>query len=208
MPALFDTGTLELLRRRDPRVENLALKHYPPVLCPHVAGEYIHSQLQAQVSKASILQARTFVAAFEALIPTTRTADHYAELRTKLAVAGTILPDPYCWIAAHAVEHGLPLVTTDRIFRQVPGIKVHLILMKRRLANLAPALAGKVVEATTPKVKAAGEVRPKLPGRSRNGSKPHSASAVVFFALYLAQDCLAESSALLENLGGMACGFY
>ena len=179
MPALFDTGALELLRRRDPRLENLALKNYPPVLCPHVAGEYIHSQLQARVSPAAIVLARTFLAAFETLTPTTRTADHYAELRDRLIARDIILPDPYCWIAAHAIEHRLPLVTTDRAFRQLPGLKVHLIVVKKRRTRASPA--------TDP-----------------NGK---SGAALGLLALYLAQDYLAESSALLENLGNAAGAF-
>jgi predicted nucleic acid-binding protein len=127
VPALLDTGALELLRRRDLRVENLVLKHYPPVLCPHVAGEYIHCQLKARVSKAAMVQARTFVAAFEVLAPTARTADVYADLCDRLAARHIILSDAAYWIAAHALEHRLPLVSTDRGFRQVPGLKLHLL---------------------------------------------------------------------------------
>jgi tRNA(fMet)-specific endonuclease VapC len=127
VPVLLDTGALELLRRRDLRVEALALKHYPPVLCPHVAGEYIHGQLQAKISQPAVLQARTFVAAFEVLSPTARTADIYADLRERLAKRDIALGDTVLWIATHALEHRLPLLTTDRGFRQVPGLKVHLV---------------------------------------------------------------------------------
>ena len=127
MPTLLDTGALELLRRRDVRVENLVLKHYPPVLCPHVAGEYIHCQLKSRVSKAAIIQARTFVAAFEVLTPTTRTADVYADLCEHLATRHIALCDSAYWVAAHALEHSLPLLSTDRNFRQVPDLKLHLL---------------------------------------------------------------------------------
>jgi predicted nucleic acid-binding protein len=127
VPALLDTGALELLRRRDLRVESLVLKHYPPVLCPHVAGEYIHCQLKARVSAAAMVQARTYVAAFEVLSPSTRTADVYADLCDQLAARDITLSDPACWIAAHALELRLPLLTTDRGFRQVPGLKLHLL---------------------------------------------------------------------------------
>ncbi len=127
MPALLDTGALELLRRRDLRVESLVLRHYPPVLCPHVAGEYIYSLLQARVSKAAIIQARTFVAAFEELTPSARTADYYADLCEELAARDTALADVSCWIAAHALEHRLPLLSTDRGFRLVPGLQLHVL---------------------------------------------------------------------------------
>lgn len=127
MPALLDTGALELLRRRDQRVESLVLKNYPPVLCPHVTGEYIHYQLKARVSDAAVLQARTFTAAFEVLPLSTRTADVYADLCHALAARDVILSEPAYWIAAQALEHGLPLLTTDRSFRLVPNLKVHVL---------------------------------------------------------------------------------
>ncbi|MDI1318816.1 MAG: hypothetical protein PSW75_01305 [bacterium] len=202
MPVLLDTGALERLRRRDLRVENLALKHYPPVLCPHVAGEYIHWQLQAKVSKAAILRTRTYVAAFETLSPTTHTADYYAELRAALLDRGVVMPEPYCWIAAHALEHGIPLVTTDGTFRQLPGIKVHLIRLKQRAAAPVGSDAGG---------KAIGQMRaPKMvTGSKARWNPPNgSASALTLFTLYLAQDCLAESSVLLQSLSEAASGCY
>jgi len=127
VPALLDTGALELLRRRDQRVESLALKHYPPVLCPHVTGEFIHGQLKARVSPAAVLQARTYVAAFEVLTLSTRTADIYADLCHTLTVRDITLTDSVYWIAAHALEHDLPLLTTDRSFRRVPDLVVHVL---------------------------------------------------------------------------------
>ncbi|MDI1249911.1 MAG: PIN domain-containing protein [Lacunisphaera sp.] len=127
MPALLDTGVLELLRRRDLRVESLVLKHYPPVLCPHVTGEYLHCQLKARVSPTAALQARTYVAAFEVLTVSSRTAEVYADLCHALTTRDITLAPAVCWIAAHALEHDLPLLTTDRSFRQVPGLQVRVL---------------------------------------------------------------------------------
>ncbi len=135
MAVLLDTGALELLRRRDLRVETLVLQHYPPVLCPHVAGEYVHCQLTVGVSRAAISQARTYVAAFEVLSASNRTADIYAELCATLATRQATVSDPACWIAAHALEHHLLLLTTDRSFRQVPYLQLHLL--RPRLSRAA-----------------------------------------------------------------------
>lgn len=132
MPALFDTGALELLRRRNPRVESLALKHYPPVVCPQVAGEYLHAQFHTQVPEPALVAARLFLAPFEMLALTTRTPDLCAQLRAQLQVEGIMLSDAVCWISAHALEHDLPVVTTDRSFRHVPGLQVRLINPPRR----------------------------------------------------------------------------
>ncbi len=127
MPALFDTGVLELLRRRHRRVETIALKHYPPVLCPQVVGEFLYGQFQNNVSETAMMAARLYLAPFELLTPTDRTPDLWAQLRAGLDAEGMRVPDGVCWIAAHACEHGLPVVTTDRSFRRLPGLQVILI---------------------------------------------------------------------------------
>jgi predicted nucleic acid-binding protein len=133
VPALFDTGALELLRRRSRRVEALAVKHFPPVVCSHVVSEYLYGQLHAKVPESSLLAARLYLAPFEKLIPTDRTPDLCAQLRANLHARDLVVPDPVCWIAAHAMEHGLPVVTTDRNFRLLPELQVHLVTVPRDL---------------------------------------------------------------------------
>jgi tRNA(fMet)-specific endonuclease VapC len=128
VPALLDTGALELLRRRDRRVETLALRHYPPLICPHVAGEFLYGQRHAKVSAPALAEVRAFLASFELLTVTTLTAETYARLRADLSAKGITLPDPDYWIAAHALAENLPLITTDRDFRHMPDLNVHTIL--------------------------------------------------------------------------------
>jgi predicted nucleic acid-binding protein len=140
VPALFDTGALELLRRRSRRVEALAVKHYPPVVCSHVLDEYLYGQLHAKVPESALLAARLYLAPFEMLIPSGHTPDLCAQLRAGLHARDLALPDRVCWIAAHALEHQLPVVTTDRNFRLVPELQVHLVTVpKDLLLDGAPA---------------------------------------------------------------------
>jgi predicted nucleic acid-binding protein len=127
VPALFDTGALELLRRRHRRVEILAAKHYPPVVCPHVVSEYLFGQFQAGVSEPALVATRVFLAPFEVLASSAHTPDLCAELRARVQASGANVSDAVGWIAAHALEHGLPVVTTDPSFRRVPGLQVHLV---------------------------------------------------------------------------------
>ncbi len=58
------------------------------------------------------------------LLPTDATADAYARLKHALAVAGALIPENDIWIAAHALEQGLPLITRDAHFARVPGLTV------------------------------------------------------------------------------------
>jgi predicted nucleic acid-binding protein len=135
-----------LLRRRHRRAELLAEKHYPPVVCPHVVSEYLFAQFQARVTPPALLAARLFVAPFEVLPPSPRTPDLCAELRARLQEAAAPVPEAIIWIAAHALEHDLAVATTDRNFRRVPGLKLHLLNLP--LANAQekrrPALAGRL----------------------------------------------------------------
>lgn len=133
MPALFDTGALELLRRRNRRIESLALKLYPPVVCSHVVGEYLYAQFQAQATEGAMIAARVFLAPFEMLVETSLTPDLCAQVRARLLRDGAPASDPTCWIAAHALEHQMPVVTTDRNFRRVAGLQVHVVTVPKDL---------------------------------------------------------------------------
>jgi predicted nucleic acid-binding protein len=137
VPALFDTGALELLRRRSRRVEALALKHFPPVVCSHVVDEFLYGQFHAKVPEAALLAARIYLAPFEMLVPTSLTPDLCAQLRAGLHAREVFVPEPVCWIAAFAKEQGLPVVTTDRTFRLLPGLKIHLVTLPKDLAGPA-----------------------------------------------------------------------
>lgn len=48
----------------------------------------------------------------------------YAQILSELRAAGTPIPTNDIWIAATAFEHGLPLLTLDRHFAQVPGLRL------------------------------------------------------------------------------------
>jgi predicted nucleic acid-binding protein len=130
VPILVDTGAVERLRRRDRRTETLAVRHYPPVICPHVVGEFLFGQAHAKVSATAFQEAREFLDSFEILQPDADTAAIYGRLRAQLLASGIQLPDPDYWIAAHAIENRLPLLTTDRDFRHISDLAVHYVPVK------------------------------------------------------------------------------
>lgn len=51
-------------------------------------------------------------------------AVQYGRLKDLLARAGTPIPENDLWLAAVALEHGLPLATRDEHFSRVPGLTV------------------------------------------------------------------------------------
>ncbi len=124
---LLDTGALELIRRRSREVETLVVRHFPPLICSHVAAEFLYGQILANVSSQALLQAQEFLDSFEMLCPGKATTAIYARLRASLKAAGHVLPDPDYWIAAHALEEHVPLISTDRHFSRIPDLDLHLI---------------------------------------------------------------------------------
>ncbi|MBW2030002.1 MAG: type II toxin-antitoxin system VapC family toxin [Deltaproteobacteria bacterium] len=50
------------------------------------------------------------------------TADRYARIAAGLKTQGTPIPTNDIWIAAHAMEHGAELVTSDCHFEEIAGL--------------------------------------------------------------------------------------
>jgi predicted nucleic acid-binding protein len=75
----------------------------------------------------AISEAQQFLSSFECLSPGEMTSHIYGRFRAGLQKMGVKLPDPDYWIAAHAVENSLPLITTDSHFNQIPGLQRYLI---------------------------------------------------------------------------------
>jgi tRNA(fMet)-specific endonuclease VapC len=61
--------------------------------------------------------------AFDVLAVDEVTAHAYAELRVALKRAGRPIPANDVWIAAIALQHGLPVLTRDEHFDAVPGLE-------------------------------------------------------------------------------------
>lgn len=127
MAILVDTGALELLRRETAAMVKLAIRFYPPVICSHVAAEFLYGQALAKVPAPAMMEAREFLESFEILAPSLRTASIYARLRAHLKLQGVTIPDPDYWIAAHAIEEHIPLASTDKHFASIPEISIHLL---------------------------------------------------------------------------------
>lgn len=132
MALLVDTGPLELLRRRDRRVETLALQCYPPVLPVPVVGEFLYGQMLAGVAPEALTRSEEFLDGFEVLSPGAATARIYARLRSEAKRSGRILPDADFWIAALALQHRLRLVTMDAHFELLPELRPTLIRISDR----------------------------------------------------------------------------
>lgn len=85
-------------------------------------GELLFGAYHADQPARELANLAQFAPATVRLLPTDRTADEYARLKEALARAGALIPENDLWIAAYALEHGLPLITRDAHFVRVPGL--------------------------------------------------------------------------------------
>lgn len=53
-----------------------------------------------------------------------RTAFFYGQIKSRLKKEGRPIPENDVWIAALAMEHGLPLVTRDTHFSRISGLEI------------------------------------------------------------------------------------
>jgi tRNA(fMet)-specific endonuclease VapC len=65
-----------------------------------------------------------FIQGVDLLFPTETTTREYGKIKAELARAGTPIPENDVWIAAQAIEYGLPLATCDAHFSRVNGLTV------------------------------------------------------------------------------------
>ena len=120
---ILDTNALSAVADNQPaavRIFSEAASIELPVI---VLGEYrfgiAHSRRRSEYEKwLDELIAATRVLPVEA-----ETSAHYARIRAELKKAGQPIPSNDLWIAALARHHRLPLMSLDRHFDAVDGLK-------------------------------------------------------------------------------------
>lgn len=104
-------GAYDLLRRRGKAVPRIAL-----VSWLEFAEGFDDAQEEA---------CRLFLAQFQLILPTAAIAWRASRISRNLRASGNLIADHDLWIAATALEEGVPLVTRDsRHFARVPGLTI------------------------------------------------------------------------------------
>ncbi len=107
-----ESGVGELLRRQ--------ARAAIPVI---VLGEFRYGIAQSKHRSAYEAWLESWLPSFEVLPVTAQTTIAYAALRSQLKRAGRPIPANDAWIAALALEHGLPVLSRERHFDAVPGLE-------------------------------------------------------------------------------------
>ncbi len=91
-----------------------------------VLGELLTGFKGGNREKDNLAILRTFLnkPGVSVLNASTDTADYFALIKNNLKKAGTPIPVNDIWIAAHTMQTGSMLITYDRHFKYIPGLRL------------------------------------------------------------------------------------
>lgn len=120
---IVDTNALSAIVDEQPGI-HAALEQAAAVLIPVIVlGEYGFGIAQSTRRSQHQKWLRESLPAYGILDITRETAEHYAALRLEMKRAGTPIPSNDLWIAALCREHKLPVLSRDRHFDRVRGLR-------------------------------------------------------------------------------------
>ena len=91
-----------------------------------VLGELFYGARKSARVASNLAKVEELAAKFAVLGCDVSTARHYGEIRDRLRAKGRPIPENDIWIAAHAQQYELTLVTRDAHFSAVEGISTEV----------------------------------------------------------------------------------
>jgi tRNA(fMet)-specific endonuclease VapC len=120
---ILDTNALSAIADDEPAAVRLFRDAASIELPAIVLGEYRFGIAQSRRRKEYEKWLVALIAATRVLPIDQETTSHYAEVRSELKKAGKPIPSNDLWLAAICRQHRLPLLSQDRHFDAVPGLK-------------------------------------------------------------------------------------
>jgi predicted nucleic acid-binding protein len=120
---ILDTNALSAFFDGDAGLKRMLAKAAKISLPVIVLGEYRFGLLGSRRGRTVEPDLDGLQAVSNVLAVDTETVRPYAKLCDQLKRAGAPIPANEIWIAALAVQHGLPIVSRDRHFDLVPGVR-------------------------------------------------------------------------------------
>ena len=91
-----------------------------------VLGELFYGARKSGRAVSNLAKVEELAAKFVVLNCDVSTARHYGEIRDLLRAKGRPIPENDIWIAAHAQQYELTLVTRDAHFSAVEGVTIEM----------------------------------------------------------------------------------
>ncbi len=120
---ILDTNGLSALAEGDPALEPILRKAAQMAIPVIVLGEYRYGISQSRERDRYEEWLSEHLPKFRILDIDERTAISYSAIRLELKKAGTPIPSNDVWIAALCRQHSFPILSRDRHFDAVSGIK-------------------------------------------------------------------------------------
>jgi len=120
---ILDTNGLSAVADGESALEPILRKAAQIAIPVIVLGEYRYGISQSRNRKHYEKWLAAYLPTFRILDVDERTTLSYSAVRTELKTAGTPIPSNDVWIAALCRQHSLPLLSRDRHFDAVAGIR-------------------------------------------------------------------------------------
>jgi len=119
---ILDTNALSAFVDGESGVGDLLRRQARAAIPVIVLGEFRYGIAQSKHRSAYEAWLESWLPSFDVLPVTEATTIAYAAVRSQLKRAGRPIPANDAWIAALALEHGLPVLSRDRHFDAIPGL--------------------------------------------------------------------------------------
>jgi len=120
---ILDTNGLSALAEGELRLEPILRKATQIAVPVIVLGEYRYGIQQSRERQRYEHWLVEYLQKFRVLDMDEQTTTSYAAVRGELKRAGTPIPSNDVWIAALCRQHSLPVLSRDRHFDFVPGLR-------------------------------------------------------------------------------------
>jgi tRNA(fMet)-specific endonuclease VapC len=120
---LLDTNIIIGLFANDSQIVKQLQKDTHTFIPVIALGELYYGAEQSKHKEANLKQIEKFSESSSTLECNEETAKFYAQIKSKLKLQGTPIPENDIWIAALAFQYELTLVTRDNHFKHIKSLK-------------------------------------------------------------------------------------